>query len=196
MTPHILILAAGASSRMRGADKLLEQIDGQPLLHRIAAAAVATGVAVSVALPPDRPERNFALTGLPLSQITVPEPATGMATSLKAGLAALPADAPVLLLLADLPELDAHDLRLMLREWQATPDLILRGTAMDGTPGHPVCFPAWCRAELAALQGDEGARSILARHRDRLRLIALPGAHATTDLDTPEDWAAWRNRRR
>mgnify|MGYP006184317219 CR=1 FL=1 len=39
---------------------------------------------------------------------------------------------------------------------------------------------------------DEGARSVLVRHRARLRLVPLPGHHATTDLDTPEDWAAWR----
>lgn len=194
MTPQILILAAGASSRMRGADKLLEAVDGQPLLTRITAAALATGTKVTVTLPPDNPARTLALQGLPVTQIPVPDAKTGMAASLKAGFAALPTDAPVLLLLADLPEITADDLTLMLREWQATPNLILRGTAADGTPGHPVCLPAWCRPEIATLAGDEGARSLLARHMDRLRLIALPGTHATTDLDTPEDWAAWRSR--
>lgn len=48
----ILILAGGASSRMRGADKLLERIDGQQQLARIAQAARATGLPVRVALPP------------------------------------------------------------------------------------------------------------------------------------------------
>ncbi len=192
MTPHILILAAGASSRMRGADKLLELVEGQPLLARVTVAALATGAKVTVTLPPDRPLRNAALAGLAVTQVPVPEAATGMAASLKAGFTAIPEAVPVLLLLADLPEITADDLKLMLREWQATPDLILRGTAADGTPGHPVCLPVWCRPEIAALDGDEGARSLLARHKDRLRLIALPGSHATTDLDTPEDWAAWR----
>ncbi|TAG19066.1 MAG: nucleotidyltransferase family protein [Rhodobacterales bacterium] len=194
MTPEILILAAGASSRMRGADKLLEQIDGQPLLTRITQAALATGAKVTVTLPPGRPQRGAALAGPAVRQITVPDAATGIAASLKAGFDSLPKDAPVLLLLADLPEITAEDLSLMLREWQATPDLIMRGTAADGTPGHPVCLPAWCRPEIQALTGDEGARSLLSRHHDRLRLVALPGSHATTDLDTPEDWAAWRGR--
>jgi CTP:molybdopterin cytidylyltransferase MocA len=194
MTPQILILAAGASSRMRGADKLLERVEDQPLLTRITKAALATGARVTVTLPPDRPLRNAALAGLAVTEVLVPEAATGMAASLKAGCAALPEDTPVLLLLADLPEITTEDLTHMLKEWQATPDLILRGTAADGTPGHPVCLPAWCRSEIAALTGDEGARSLLARHRDRLRLIALPDNHATTDLDTPEDWAVWRSR--
>jgi CTP:molybdopterin cytidylyltransferase MocA len=195
MTPQILILAAGTSSRMRGGDKLLELIDGKPLLLRVASAAVATGAEVKVTLPPDRPDRARALSGLPVCQIIVPEAATGMASSLKAGNVAIPADAPVLLLLADLPEITADDLSRMLSEWQLTPDLILRGTARNGTPGHPVCLPVWCRNELARLDGDEGARRILARHADKLRLVALPEAHATTDLDTPEDWDAWRRQR-
>ncbi len=179
---------------MRGADKLLERVEGQPLLTRITKAALATGARVTVTLPPDRPLRNAALAGLAVTEVLVPEAATGMAASLKAGFAVLPEDTPVLLLLADLPEITTEDLTHMLKEWQATPDMILRGTAADGTPGHPVCLPAWCRPEIAALTGDEGARSLLARHRDRLRLIALPDNHATTDLDTPEDWAVWRSR--
>ena len=67
-----------------------------------------------------------------------------------------------------------------------------RGSAEDGTPGHPVIFPGWARGELRVLTGDQGARDLIRRHADRLRLTVLPGTHATTDLDTPEAWAAWR----
>ena len=69
---------------------------------------------------------------------------------------------------------------------------IVRATAMDGRAGHPVVFPARCLAEMAALQGDEGARAVLAAHE--VAHVALPGRRAVTDLDTPEDWAAWRAR--
>ena len=177
---------------MRGGDKLLEPVDGRPLLSRIAAAALATGLPVHVALPPDRPARRAALQGLAVGAVTVPDPAGGMAESLKAGLAALPRGVGVMVLLADLPEITAADLIALRDAWQAEPEAILRGAAEDGTPGHPVCFPCDLRDDLMTLQGDEGARSVLVRHRARLRLIRLPGRHATTDLDTPEDWAAWR----
>ena len=179
---------------MRGTDKLLEVVDGQPLLTRITSTALATGAKVTVTLPPDRPLRKLALDGLAVTQIIVPDAVTGMAASLKAGFSATPPDAPILLLLADLPEITVDDLTLMLREWQATPEMILRGSAKDGKPGHPVCLPVWCRPDIAQLHGDEGARSVLSRYHDRLRLVTLPGTHATTDLDTPEDWALWRNR--
>lgn len=194
MDPHILILAAGGSSRMRGTDKLMEVVDGQPLILRIATASLATGGGVTVALAPDRPARATALDGLDLQRVLVPDAADGMSQSLKAGNAAIAPDRPLMLLLADLPEMTAADLDLMLREWRSTPDLILRGAAADGTAGHPVCLPAWSRPEINGLHGDEGARSLLNRHKDRLRLVPLPGAHATTDLDTPEAWADWRAR--
>ena len=195
MKAEILILAAGTSSRMQGRDKLLELIDNEPLLTRINRAALATGCPVSITLPQDKPARTAALAGLNVRLIPVPNAQDGMATSLKTGLAALPADAPVLLLLADLPEITALDLQTVLTAWQTTPDLILRGSANDGTPGHPVALPPWTRAELTEITGDEGARGLLGRHKDKVRLIALPGQHATTDLDTPEDWARWRANR-
>lgn len=181
---------------MRGGDKLLELVDGQPLLRRIAQVALDCACPVTVALPPDRPERVAALAGSAVARLTVPNPEQGMAASLCAGMAALPVDAPVLLLLADLPEITVADLQTMLAEHALHPDAILRGTAADGTPGHPVLFPADLRAELLNLSGDEGARTVLQGHRDRLRPIALPDRHAITDLDTPEDWAAWRAARR
>jgi CTP:molybdopterin cytidylyltransferase MocA len=192
MNMHILILAAGSASRMRGGDKLLEQVDGQPQLARILQAALQTGLPVIVALPPDRPDRAAAIAGFPAQKITVPDPAQGMAASLTAGLASLPPAAGVMLLLADLPELTAQDLITLRDAWAQEPEAILRGAAADGTPGHPVCFPPDLRDDLMTLKGDEGARAVLVRHRARLRLIPLPDHHATTDLDTPEDWATWR----
>ncbi len=192
MQPHILILAAGSSSRMRGGDKLLEQVDGAPQLARITKAALATGLPVTVALPPDRPNRQAALRGLPAQCVTVPDPAQGMAASLVAGLASIPRHAGVMLLLADLPDITAKDLITLRDAWAQEPQAILRGADCDGTPGHPVCLPPDLRDDLMTLKGDEGARAVLVRHRARMRLIALPDHHATTDLDTPEDWAAWR----
>ena len=193
--PTILILAAGAGTRMRGADKLMEPVDNAPLLARITRAAVATGVAVSVVLPPNRPERRAALAGARAQIVLARNAGRGMAESLTTGLAALPPEAPVMLLLADMPDITTEDLRQMLAAWRVTPDLILRATDAEGNPGHPVCFPGWLRAELMDLRGDDGARTVLRRHAGRMRHFALPERHATTDLDTPDEWQAWRARR-
>lgn len=191
---HILILAAGRAARMRGADKLLEPVGGQPLLRRQVRRALATGLPTHVVLPPDRPLRRAVIADLPVACITAERAAEGMAESLKAGLAALPAPAPVMLFLADLPEIDAADLAAMAAAHAARPEAIIRATSATGRPGHPVVFPAWLRRELQALDGDAGARAVLGRHAPRTQFLPLPDAHATTDLDTPEDWADWRGR--
>lgn len=191
--PVILILAAGASSRMGGRDKLLEPVGGEPLVAHAARKALATGAPVVVVLPPDRPLRGAALAGLGVAMVTAPDAAQGMAASLRAGLAALPPDAPgVMVLPADMPGLTADDLDALIAAHRAEPGAILRGATQAGRAGHPVLFPADLIPALAAVTGDEGGRAVIAAHPARVRLLPLPGDHALLDLDTPEDWAAFR----
>ncbi|MCA2010791.1 nucleotidyltransferase family protein [Cereibacter sphaeroides] len=192
--PHALklvLLAAGGSRRMRGADKLLQWVDGEPLIRRQARALLQADLGpVAVTLPPDRPARAEALTGLPLSLLTIPDAADGMSASLRA--AAQWAEGCALLVTpADMPELTSEDFRTATAAFDGTTPL--RATAEDGTPGHPVMFPANLLKQIVALTGDEGAKSILRSQKPRL--VALPGQRATTDLDTPEAWAAWRQSR-
>lgn len=189
--PALLVLAAGSSSRMRGTDKLLEPVDGIPLIRRQAVAACCTGAPVFVTLPTDRPERGAALDGLKLTRVPVVDAALGLSASLRAGIRAA-GPRPLLVLLADLPDITTGDLSRLLLRHADVPDRILRATAQDGTPGHPVLFPVWALPELTQQTGDSGARTLLTREARRTEFIALPARHAVTDLDTPEDWAAWR----
>ncbi|MDH5799009.1 MAG: nucleotidyltransferase family protein, partial [Paracoccaceae bacterium] len=186
--PAILILAAGASRRMGGADKLLEPVDGTPLLRRQAIRALATGNPVIVTLPPDRPLRAQAIDGLPLIVVEVANAKLGMGHSLAAGVSALPADAAgVLVLPADMPDISTDDIAACLAAFSENPNKILRATNAVGAPGHPVIFPARLFSALNGLSGDEGARAVL--KQEDVRPHAIPGQHALTDLDTPEDWA-------
>ncbi len=185
----ILLLAAGRSTRMGDRDKLLETVDGTPLLTLMASRAVKAGP-TRVILGPDQPKRRAALDGIKCEVVDAPEGA-GMAASITAGLADLSASA-ALILLADMPEITAHDLHLILTLHAQAPTAILRAAAEDGTPGNPVLFPADLFPTLRALTGDKGARDILKAAASRVHLIPLPGRRALIDLDTPEDWAAWR----
>ncbi len=186
----IVIPAAGSASRMRGGDKLLERVDGQPLLRRQVTIALATGLPTIVTLRPDDPARQSALIGLPVQLIEVADAATGMSASLRA--AARAVSTALMILPADMPDLTEADLRTLIAAFDQDTAVIQRG-ASGATPGHPVILPAQYLTEIARLSGDEGARSILPNAP--VRLVPLPEDHATTDLDTPEDWAAWRNRR-
>jgi molybdenum cofactor cytidylyltransferase len=187
MTPlTILIPAAGASSRMRGTDKLLERVEDQPLLRRQVLIALPLAPVI-VTLRPDDP-RAMVLQDLKVTILTVPDAATGLSASLRA--AARSVTTALMILPADMPELTSADLAAVIAAFDHAPQISHRGAGADGTPGHPVILPARYLTEIINLSGDNGARSLLAR--DGVNLVPLPGAHATTDLDTPEDWARWR----
>ena len=193
MTTTILLLAAGQSSRMRGRDKLLEEIDGQPLLRLMAWRACKAGVAVRVVLGPDQAARQAALADLSIEIVTATQ-SDGMAASIRAGVAGL--KGPVLIVLADMPEITAQDLYLMVSLGAHAPTAILQAASPAGIPGHPVLFPADLLPELSQLRGDQGAKAVLTKQAARVTLLPLADARATVDLDTPEDWAAWHAKRR
>jgi molybdenum cofactor cytidylyltransferase len=194
-TVHILILAAGASSRMRGSDKLMQSVNRKPLLRHIAEVALATGSPVTVTLPPDATARLAALEGLPLRLVTVPDASEGMSRSLVRGLQSLTKAGPtdgLMILPADMPGFTTAALTDLISAFQTDPTGILRGGSEGGLPGHPAIFPRDLWPALAQVTGDEGGRSVLQKNKDRVRVIPLPGQMAILDLDTPEDWAAFR----
>ncbi len=193
----IVVLGAGQSSRMRGADKLMQLVDGVPLIRRQAKIArAATSGKVIVTLPNGPHPRYGALAGLDIQVLPVPDAAEGMAASLKRAFAAVDGHPAAMLLLADLAELTVGD----LREVSGAVDrngsyLVWRGVTEDGKPGHPIVFAAPLFSAFATLTGDSGGREVVAAAGDRVHLVPLPGQRARRDLDTPEDWAQWQAER-
>lgn len=187
----ILILAAGASTRMGGIDKLLQKVDNRPILRRTASIAVDTGCATYVVLPQHSHGRLAALAGLPLTQLEVEQADQGMSDSLRAGVAILPANhSAVMVVLADMPDVTGDDLARMIQQTKTTPNQVVRAMDTDGTPGHPVILPRRLFAKIAGLEGDSGAKPVLVG--EDIAWVDLPDQHATMDLDTPEQWLAWR----
>jgi molybdenum cofactor cytidylyltransferase len=192
---EVVLLAAGASRRMAGRDKLLEAVAGRAMLRAAAEAACASQAdRTLVVLPPGAPERRAALDGLSVTVLEAPEWREGMAASLRAGLAATAEgiDA-VVVLLADMPEVTAAHIDRVIAAYD--PDEgreICRAMAEDGSPGHPVLFGRRFFESLRALTGDEGARALLGEAAEFVTDVPTPGRGATLDLDTPEAWDAWR----
>jgi molybdenum cofactor cytidylyltransferase len=190
-----VILAAGAARRMQGRDKLVERVDGEPVLARMARAAEASGAEETVVvLPPEEGARAAALEGLPVRRVANPRAAEGMGTSIAAGIAALgPGTDAALMLLADMPEIGAEAIDRLIAAFDPEEGReIVRAAAEDGTPGHPVLFGRRFFEALRGLGGDRGARSVIEEHAEFAVTVPLPGRSAVTDLDTPEAWEAWR----
>lgn len=193
----ILMLAAGASSRMKGRDKLLEDVSGEPLLQRCLQRALASKVDhVLVTLPDLSHPRADTIPSDTIIRVPVPNRDQGLSASIKAGIAGLPetTDA-VMLMFADMPDITPHDIDLLCAAFSPEDGReIIRATTADGTPGHPVLFGRRFFEGLQQLDGDHGARDILRQAGEFITDIVLSGDRATTDLDTPKAWTVWRSK--
>ena len=186
-----ILLAAGASRRM-GRDKLLLPVAGVPMLRHAALAALDSAATPVIAtLPAGGTARRAALDGLTVQIVEVGDAGEGMAASLRAGVAALPAGIhAAIVALADMPGVTADHYAALIAAFTEDPArTICRCADATGRPGHPVLFAACHFPTLAALTGDVGARTLL--KTAKVHTVPTPDLDATTDIDTPEDWETW-----
>ena len=185
---HVLVLAAGASSRL-GQAKQMVLLGGRPALHITVSTAVAVaGSAVTVVLGAHARAFTHLLAHSPASVIVNRHWEEGLGSSIRFGMAALPpACSAVLVLLGDQVVVSADDLRRLISAWREQEETIA-AAVYDSRVGVPAIFPRLCFGELSELKGDRGARAVLERHN--YRLVRVPMPNAAIDLDTPEDLAA------
>jgi molybdenum cofactor cytidylyltransferase len=181
-----LVLAAGQSRRMGVQNKLLCELEGRPLLCRAVDAALASRCCQVMVVTGWQAEHiEAALGDRPVSLVHNAEFATGMAGSLRCGLAALPADIDgAVILLADMPWIDAEDIdRLIAGFDPAAPAILV--PEFNGQRGNPVVWPRRYFAEMRQIAGDVGARALLERHAEAVRPVAFESDAIFADVDTP-----------
>jgi molybdenum cofactor cytidylyltransferase len=185
---HVVVLAAGASTRF-GATKQLVRVNGRPLLHTIVSRAVElAGHSVTVVLGAHAGELAPLLKHTPASVTVNRDWSEGIASSIREGLSHTPPTADgVMILLADQAAVTADDLRRLASTWRRNPSSLV-AAQYGGRYGVPAIFPRWCLRELLELRGDRGAQTLLQRHTDRLVRIPMPSAEL--DIDRPEDLLA------
>jgi molybdenum cofactor cytidylyltransferase len=185
-----LLLASGASRRF-GSNKLVARLHGRAVVRWSAEALAGAVDAAYVVVPSQATEIGAALHGLPVHLVENREADGGMASSIRAGVAALPADAEaVVITLGDQPLIDGGVIRDVVARWRSAPPATRAVIAEyeDGR-GHPALFGAQLFAKLRALDGDRGARELLASLGESVAVVCAPGVRPA-DVDTPEELAA------
>ncbi len=191
-----LVLAAGQASRYRAAGgaeptKLIADWRGEPLVRWAVMAALASRARpVVVVTGHARDEVRAALAGLDVRFTHNPDFAEGLSSSLKAGVAALPAVAAgAVVLLGDMPEASSAVVDALMEAFRGAPDALAAVPVAGGRRGNPVLLGRALFAEIARLQGDEGARALLqALPAGRVVSVEVVGAGVTKDIDGPEDF--------
>jgi len=189
-----LVLAAGRSSRMGGPNKLLAEIGGRPLSRIVTEQVLASHARPVIVVTGHQRERvEAALAGLPVEFVHNPHFADGLGTSLRAGIAALPAQADgVIVCLGDMPQVDAAMIDRLTGALAPDKGALIAVPTIDGQRGNPVVWSRRFFAELMAVEGDIGARHLIARYSEAVIEVPLTGTAALTDVDTPEALEALR----
>ena len=182
---HGLVLAAGGSTRM-GQAKLLLPLGGQPLVAHALRPLFEAGLSrVVVVLGAEADAVRAALPDDPrIVPVVNPSWRTGMASSLRAGIAACDSADAVLVVLGDQPSVTAPAVTRVLAEAPGRPLVV--ATHGDRIV-HPMLFGRELFPELDALEGDVGARAVVRRHLGRAARVA---GEAPWDVDTPDDYRA------
>jgi molybdenum cofactor cytidylyltransferase len=187
-----VILAAGRSTRFTGDEpgttKLLADLHSKPLVRHVVDAALASHAGPVIAVTGHAREQiEAALRGLPLTFVHNEAYATGLASSLRAGVAAVPPNAPgAIILLGDMPLVTSELIDEVIRTFGEGANADAVAPVSEGRRGNPVLLARSLFAGVAGLTGDEGARRLLQNSGIHVVEIASAGEAAGADIDTPE----------
>jgi molybdenum cofactor cytidylyltransferase len=183
-----VVLAAGRSTRMVGTNKLTATLGGKPLVRIAAEQALASRAAsVIVVTGHDRERVEAALAGMPVRLVHNPDFAQGLGTSLRAGIAAVPAEADgAVVCLGDMPQVDASLIDRLIAAFAPDRGALAVVPTIDGQRGNPVLWSRRFFPDLMAIEGDVGARQLIGRYGEAVAEVPVTGGAALLDVDTPE----------
>jgi molybdenum cofactor cytidylyltransferase len=183
-----LVLAAGRSTRMGGPNKLIAEISRRPLVRIAAEEALASRARpVIVVTGHQRDQVETALAGLPVRFVHNPDFAQGLGTSLRAGIAAVPADADgAIVCLGDMPQVDASLIDGLITAFDPDRSALVVVPTFEGKRGNPVLWSRRFFPDLMAIEGDVGARFLIGRYPEAVIEVPVDGKATLVDVDTPE----------
>jgi molybdenum cofactor cytidylyltransferase len=183
-----MVLAAGRSTRMGERNKLLQLFRGKPLVrHAVEAQLASKAAPVLVVTGHQGAEVERALAGLVVTFVHNRDFASGLAGSVKAGLAALSPDAPgVVVSLGDMPNVTGQVIDRLAEAFADRPEALAVVPTLLGQRGNPVLLSRALFAAVARLSGDQGARRLLDEAGDAIVEVPLDDPAIAIDVDTPE----------
>jgi molybdenum cofactor cytidylyltransferase len=179
-----------------GSNKMLEEIDGRPMVARTAQRLLSSHARPIIAvLGNQAADVHAALGKLPVERVENPDYADGLSTSLKRGVAALPADIDgVVVCLGDMPLIAGRDLDRLIAAFNPLEGRAIIVPTRRGRRGNPVLWSRQFFPEMMALSGDSGARKLIDEHADLIAELEMDSDSVLIDIDTQDALAELRER--
>jgi molybdenum cofactor cytidylyltransferase len=194
-----VVLAAGQSTRTAPYHKLLlADRTGKPIIARVVDNVLSSAARpVLVVLGHRAGEIRAALGGRPVTYVTSERYAAGLSASLKAGIAAVPAAAAAAIVcLGDMPLVTGRVLDRLIDAFDPDEGRAIILPTHQGKQGNPVLWARRFFPEILALEGDVGARALIARHAELLAEVEIGEDAVLRDFDTVESLASLPQRLR
>ena len=194
----VLLLAAGQSRRMGGPNKLLAEIDGVPMVARVAQRLLASRSRPIIAVLGNQADAvDAALGKLPVERVRNPDFAAGLSTSLKRGIATLPPELDgVIVCLGDMPLISGRHLDRLIAAFNPLEGRTIIVPTRRGKRGNPVLWSKRFFAQMTELAGDVGAKHLIGEHADLVAEVEMDDDAVLVDIDTPEALDALRQKRK
>lgn len=190
-----VILAAGQSRRMGKANKLLEPVNGKPMMLHAVDAAMDAGADPVIVVTGHEPERiETAVRDRAVAIVHNPDYANGLSTSLRAALGTLGDDVEgVVVCLGDMPGVTTGHIERLIAGFDPENGRSIIVPTVNGKRGNPVLWHRRYFDQMAHISGDVGARHLIGENEDALFEIPMDDDAVLQDLDTPEALEAFRN---
>ncbi len=180
-----ILLAAGAARRF-GSNKLLHPLAGELPMALAALTNLRAAIPHVIAVVrPGATDLENLLSAAGATVILCANADEGMGASLSTAVAASGDVAGWVIALADMPYIRPETIVKVAASLAG--GAAIAAPAYRGERGHPVGLSARFRAQLEALRGDEGARSVLDQNVRLIKLIEVDDPGVCRDIDTPDD---------
>lgn len=187
-----IVLAAGRSSRMAPHNKLLvPDRAGRPMVARVVDNLLSSAARPVIVVTGHREEEvRAAVAGRPVQFVHAADYADGLSASLRAGIAAVPAEASAALVcLGDMPLVTGRMIERLIEAYDADEGRSVVVPTCRGKIGNPVLWDRRFFPDIAGLAGDVGARALLERHSEHVAQVELDDDAVLRDFDTVESLA-------
>ena len=189
-----IVLAAGQSERIGPNNKLLEDINGLPMVRRVVEQIQAASVDDLIVVTGHEYEQiQNALIGTRVNIVFNADYALGLSASLRAGLGALRHDTDAAIIcLGDMPGVRSGHLNQLIAAVEPGTKRAICVPIRHRQQGNPVLFTRAFFAEMMNISGDTGARHLLRKYRKFVTEVSITDAAVLLDIDTRSDLARWR----